>query len=492
MKFSSKRIVAVILAAVVVFSASIAFGSFSAAEEKDSSAVTTAVTEPGTEATEAPAPAKAEEAVGATSAAQTTAPTQPATVAPEIPVTVVGNVTNIQKTSFEPHVITLTWNPVQGASGYYVYCLNADGGKWTKIMDVTAATATVKNLKHTTQYWFKVSAYLKVNGQKLEGQTTLKKTATQPEPVSNLYASRSSTLNEFKWNRNDRATGYKIYRACGKTNGQYELYKVIKGNQNRVFTDTNVEVGRAYYYKVYAFRELYGGSYGSTNSCVKFLTGLCAPNFGITSRVYRANLTWNHNRYADGYDIFYSDKQSSGFKKLGSTSSNYYNTVRLTNNKTYYFRVRPYSKVGSSTVYGTYTTKSVKIFNGAFGEAGESTYIEISIRQQHMWLYKNGKLLVETDVVTGNNDGVCNTPTGYHRVFSRATNTTLVGPGYASFVNYWMGFCGGCGIHDASWRSEFGGNIYNGNGSHGCVNTPYNAVEKIYYNTGYDTPVIVY
>ncbi|MEE0843404.1 MAG: L,D-transpeptidase, partial [Ruminococcus sp.] len=118
--------------------------------------------------------------------------------------------------------------------------------------------------------------------------------------------------------------------------------------------------------------------------------------------------------------------------------------------------------------------------------------VEISIKQQYMWLYIDRKLVCETDVVTGNDDGYCNTPTGYFSITSRARNTYLNGPGYSSFVNYWMGFYGGCGIHDASWRSSYGGNIYKGNGSHGCVNTPYSKVQKIYNNTGYGTPVIVY
>ena len=75
---------------------------------------------------------------------------------------------------------------------------------------------------------------------------------------------------------------------------------------------------------------------------------------------------------------------------------------------------------------------------------------------------------------------------------SRALDTTLTGPGYSSFVNYWMGFYGGCGIHDASWRSSFGGTIYKGNGSHGCVNTPLEKVKYIYEHTDYGTPVYVY
>ena len=123
---------------------------------------------------------------------------------------------------------------------------------------------------------------------------------------------------------------------------------------------------------------------------------------------------------------------------------------------------------------------------------GEMT-IGITYFEPMNYIGEDGKLTgFETDVVTGNDDGYCNTPTGYFSITSRARNTYLNGPGYSSFVNYWMGFYGGCGIHDASWRSSYGGNIYKGNGSHGCVNTPYSKVQKIYNNTGYGTPVIVY
>ena len=117
--------------------------------------------------------------------------------------------------------------------------------------------------------------------------------------------------------------------------------------------------------------------------------------------------------------------------------------------------------------------------------------MEIDIPKQRMWFYKNGTLLVDTPVVTGNK-GTADTPKGYFSVYSRARNTYLTGPGYSSFVQYWMAFSGGCGIHDASWRSTFGGNIYTYNGSHGCVNTPTAAVTKIYNNSAIGTPVIIY
>ena len=68
----------------------------------------------------------------------------------------------------------------------------------------------------------------------------------------------------------------------------------------------------------------------------------------------------------------------------------------------------------------------------------------------------------------------------------------LRGQGYASPVKYWMPFYGNYGIHDASWRSSFGGDIYLTNGSHGCVNTPRDAMQVIFENVEKGTPVVLY
>jgi len=120
------------------------------------------------------------------------------------------------------------------------------------------------------------------------------------------------------------------------------------------------------------------------------------------------------------------------------------------------------------------------------------TYIEIDITAQRMWVYKDGVLLVETDVVTGNMRRGYDTPEMVAAVKYKARNAVLRGEGYASPVKYWMPFYGNYGIHDASWRSKFGGAIYKTNGSHGCVNTPRDAMSVIFENVEKGTPVILY
>ena len=120
------------------------------------------------------------------------------------------------------------------------------------------------------------------------------------------------------------------------------------------------------------------------------------------------------------------------------------------------------------------------------------TYIEIDMTQQKMYYYQDGSCLVETDIVTGNTGRRMGTPEGVNYVYAKQKNRTLRGPGYASFVNFWMPVRGNIGIHDAGWRSKFGGEIYKKSGSHGCINTPYEQMKTLYELAEVGTPVILF
>lgn len=125
------------------------------------------------------------------------------------------------------------------------------------------------------------------------------------------------------------------------------------------------------------------------------------------------------------------------------------------------------------------------------------TYVEISIAAQTLWCYKDGKVIVETPVVTGNPSRGNSTPSGgvwaIDAKKSPATLGTIETMGYSSHVNFWMPFNGNVGLHDADgWRSKYGGEIYKTNGSHGCVNMPYSAAKTIYGTVEIGTAVVVY
>lgn len=121
-----------------------------------------------------------------------------------------------------------------------------------------------------------------------------------------------------------------------------------------------------------------------------------------------------------------------------------------------------------------------------------STYIEVDMGEQKMYYYVDGVLKIETPIVTGNTSRRMGTPSGVNYVYLKQKNRILRGANYASHVDFWMPVKGNIGIHDAAWRSKFGGEIFKTDGSHGCVNTPREAMEQLYDMAQVGTPVVMF
>lgn len=174
------------------------------------------------------------------------------------------------------------------------------------------------------------------------------------------------------------------------------------------------------------------------------------------------------------------------------TSTSYKHTLRAVPKKGYKFIgwYKQNKKISSKkdvSIYNkssfTYTAKFKKI---------NKTYILISIKKQKLYYYKNGKIKLTSKVVTGTKNKY-DTPKGTFKIEGKAKNVYLIGKDYKNFVNYWMliNRKTQIGLHDAPWRSTFGGNIYKYNGSHGCINLPYNVAKTIYKTAAKGTTVII-
>ena len=120
------------------------------------------------------------------------------------------------------------------------------------------------------------------------------------------------------------------------------------------------------------------------------------------------------------------------------------------------------------------------------------TYIEIDYGKQHLWYYKNGKLQLETDIVSGNLRSHNGSVDGIFKIAYKERDATLIGEGYSSAVKYFMPFAYNIGIHDAGWRGSFGGKIYKTSGSHGCINIPPAKAKKLFEIVETGTPVVAF
>ncbi len=121
-----------------------------------------------------------------------------------------------------------------------------------------------------------------------------------------------------------------------------------------------------------------------------------------------------------------------------------------------------------------------------------SSYVEVDLDNQHVYVYRDGNLMVDSECVSGKAINGSSTPEGTYAITYKERDGTLVGEGYSSSVNYWMPFNKNIGLHDATWRSQFGGRIYVTNGSHGCVNLPLNKAKEIFEVVEKGEPVVVY
>lgn len=120
-----------------------------------------------------------------------------------------------------------------------------------------------------------------------------------------------------------------------------------------------------------------------------------------------------------------------------------------------------------------------------------NTYVEVDLTGQHLFLYKDGSMVLQTEIVSGHpKKGV--TPNGTYGITYCERDAVLRGENYETPVAYWMPFNGDIGLHDATWQRKFGGDWYVQHGSHGCVNLPLSMAAQIYSYAYKGMPVVCY
>ena len=239
----------------------------------------------------------------------------------------------------------------------------------TKKLSVTVKDSKGNTLKKDTDYTVKYES-----GRKSPGKYTVtvtfkgKYTGTKklyftiaPKATSKITATQTTTTVTLKWNKVTGADGYRVYKYNTKT----KKYEKLKDVTKTTLKISKLKAGTIYKYKVRAYTKDDGTIWGDYSKVFETATKCKTPKITkLTTTKGKATVKWSNVSGESGYQVYYSTKKDSGYKKVKSYKVNTTkgSKSKLKSGKKYYFKVRAYKKTASGTVYSAWSAvKSVKV-----------------------------------------------------------------------------------------------------------------------------------
>ena len=254
-------------------------------------------------------------------------------------------------------------------SGYYIYRSTSAGGGFkliTTIKDGNTVTYKDTGLSQTTTYYYRVEPYRTYKGSICKGafaSVSAKTDISVSKPKSVKVSSNTTTSVKLSWKKVSKANGYYIYRSTKKTSGFKKIKTITKGS-TVTFTNKKLSAGKTYYYRVIAYQNYNGKKCESSYSQITACTKPKVPKKVTLKKASKTSLKITASKVsgANGYQIYFSTKKKSGFKKAYSGSKLTYTKKSLKKGKTYFVKVRAYKSVGGKKYYGAYSSvKSIKL-----------------------------------------------------------------------------------------------------------------------------------
>ena len=248
--------------------------------------------------------------------------------------------------------IKLSWNKVDGAEKYEVYRATSKNGTYKKLATMTKTNYTNTSVEPGVTYYYKVRA---IAGDAKGDFSAIVSRTCNVAQVKGLTASNVASSGKIKltWNKVDGATHYEVWRATSK-DGRYTKFGPYKSTS---FTNTSVEPGVTYYYRVHAIidgKSSATGAYSEivSRTCdVAQVTGLTATNVASSGKI---KLTWNKVDGATHYEVWRATSKSGTYTKLYTASGTSMTNTGAKSGVTYYYKVRAIID-GKSSATGAYS-----------------------------------------------------------------------------------------------------------------------------------------
>ncbi|MGN0551160.1 MAG: S8 family serine peptidase, partial [Acutalibacteraceae bacterium] len=196
-------------------------------------------------------------------------------------------------------------------------------------------------------------------------------TASAAASIKTPALKKVTALNYYslqvEWSAVKGVTGYAVYRKSGSSG--YKRIATLTGSTKCKYVDEKAATGTEYTYTVRAY--IKKGSNVTWSSYVKNgikgKTSLSKPAIKSIADGKSKQLTvnWGKVAGATGYMLYRSTSQNGKYTLLKTITKNAtvsYTDTKLTNGKTYYYKIKAYRTVNNKKVYSAYSSvKSKKV-----------------------------------------------------------------------------------------------------------------------------------
>ena len=248
----------------------------------------------------------------------------------------------------------IEFSNIDDAIGYQIVVSDNPIGPFEEF-DTTVNNYYDLDIEPAKNYYIKVASFKVTSGEKyLSEYSNIVLLNSREKLLESPGISSAQLISEseikINYNSKEGASGYNIY--VSNDNKNYKL--LVSDNKTTSYTHEGIEFGKTYYYKVSAILD--NNYEGYRSNSYKIIANQVTPtNFKVTSNGYDSILiSYDEIDNASGYEIYYSQDNSS-FKLLVDTTKISYKHTKLKFNKNYYYKVRSYRVVNGKKVYSNYT-----------------------------------------------------------------------------------------------------------------------------------------
>ncbi len=277
-------------------------------------------------------------------------------------------VSGLTQTAASTKSVTIKWNQLSTAAGYYIYMYNENKQEWAQVKTLSgigSVSTKITGLDYSTVYKFKVQGYSSENGTivPLSKSSTLK-AATTPKKAGGLkYTSTAAKKVTLSWKVIDRASGYNILRYNTNTK-KYEVCKTVTGKKHNSAEISGLKSGTKHKFKVEAYKLADQTAWPGKRSSAYSISTIPAKVTGLKYSFSgsKCTLKWKACIGAVGYEVQKYNKASKSWttvQKKKQKSVKYKFT--LNKNNSVKLRVRAFKSVKGKRRYGSYSSaKNVK------------------------------------------------------------------------------------------------------------------------------------